>query len=264
MRRKILSCIFDKKVMSGSFSDKLQASSEIYKEKYLAHISIDCVVFGFHEDCLKVLLARFEGEEKWVLPGGYVDNNEDIIDAAKNILFRRTGAIDVYLNQFKTFGKTGRSEGFFEKYTKGLWQGDRFISIGYYALIDFTTLDPKIDMFSDACSWHDVEALPDFVMDHGEIYNAALLQLRRDMNYKPIGLNLLPEKFTLPDLQRLYEVILGKVLNRGNFYRKMMRYNILKKLDETRKGGAHKPPNLYSFDKTEYTKALENGFQESW
>lgn len=250
--------------MSGRFSDKLQETSAIYRENYLAHISIDCVVFGFHNDCLKVLLTRFEGEDTWALPGGYVDKNEDIVDAAKNILFRRTGATDVFLNQFKTFGKTGRSERFFANYAQGLWHADRFISIGYYALIDFTSLDPKIDMFSDACTWHDIQELPEFSMDHGEIYHEALQQLRRDLNYKPIGYNLLPEKFTLSELQKLYEVILDKELNRGNFYRKMMRYNILKKLDEKRTGGAHKSPNLYMFNNEEYAKALESGFQENW
>lgn len=250
--------------MSGSFSDKLHETSAIYRENYLAHISIDCVVFGFHNDCLKVLLTRFEGEDTWVLPGGYVEKNEGIFDAAKNILFQRTGATDVFLNQFKTFGKTGRSEGFFDNYPPGLWQADRFISIGYYALIDFTTLDPKTDMFSDACTWHNIQELPEFCMDHGEIYHEGLQQLRRDLNYKPIGYNLMPEKFTLPELQKLYEVILDKELNRGNFYRKMMRYNILKKLDEKRTGGAHKSPNLYIFNNEEYAKALENGFQENW
>ena len=85
-----------------------------------------------------------------------------------------------------------------------------------------------------------------------------------DLNYKPVGLNLLPEKFTMPELQKLYEIILDKKLNRGNFYRKMTRYGILEKLNETRKGGAHKAPDLYKFDLEKYNSALENGLQESW
>ncbi|KOS05577.1 NUDIX hydrolase [Flavobacterium akiainvivens] len=250
--------------MFKSLVDKMLANSKVYSELYLSHISIDSVVFGFHDDCLKVLLTRFEGEDNWALPGGYVQHEENIYDAAKRILQQRTGATNIFLKQFETFGKTNRSEGFFEGLPDDLWQKKRFISIGYYALIDFTTLSPEIDMFSDACSWHDSADLPGFSMDHKEIYDAALLQLRRDLNYKPVGYTLLPEKFTMPQLQRLYEVILGKELNRGNFYRKMMRYNILQKLEETRKGGAHKAANYYSFDKQRYEEALNNGFQESW
>lgn len=100
-------------------------------------------------------------------------------------------------------------------------------------------------------------------MDHREIVEKALLTLREAISYKPIGYNLLPEKFTLSELQKLYEIILGKELNRGNFYRKIKNLGILKKLDERRTGGAHKAPDLYSFDEESYAKALENGLS-SW
>ena len=102
------------------------------------------------------------------------------------------------------------------------------------------------------------------MMDHEEIFHTALLELRKGLNYRPVGLNLLPEKFTMPELQKLYEIILDKPLNRGNFYRKMTKYGILKKLKETRKGGAHKAPNLYNFNLEVYNEALENGFKEAW
>ncbi|MGM8361944.1 NUDIX hydrolase [Flavobacterium sp. ARAG 55.4] len=250
--------------MSKEFNNKLLTTAASMRENYLAHISIDCVVFGFHDECLKVLLARFEGEDDWVLPGGYVEKKEDLFDAAKRILEQRTGARNIYLNQFKTFGKIGRSEFFFKDIPDDVWYRERFITIGYYALVDFSTLDPVKDVFSDDCSWHDVKLKPNLVMDHNEIYDSALKQLRRDLNYKPVGLNLLPEKFTMPELQKLYEIILDRKLNRGNFYRKMMRYNILTKLDETKRGGAHKSPNLYVFNLDQYNKALEDGFQESW
>lgn len=240
------------------------ALSDTYRKSYLSHISIDSVVFGFHDNSLKVLLARADGETNWMLPGGYVQKKENMSDAAKRILFDRTGAADIFLKQFATFGDLNRSENFFEDFPDELFQKQRFITIGYYALVDFTQLDPKIDMFSDACSWHDTKNLPGFVMDHGAIYSAALAQLRRDLNFSPVGYNLLPEKFTLSELQRLYEVILDKELNRGNFYRKIMRYDILIKLDETRRGGNHKAPNYYIFNQENYAKALQNGFQEIW
>jgi hypothetical protein len=101
-------------------------------------------------------------------------------------------------------------------------------------------------------------------MDHRRIYDKALEIMRKQLNSKPIGLNLLPEKFTMPELQKLYECILGKKLNRGNFYRKMLRYDILIKLDEIRKGGAHKSPDLYKFDIDKYKIALNVGLNEGW
>ena len=250
--------------MKEELKKKLLASSEEYVKLYLPHISVDCVIFGFHNDCLKVLLVRLDGEKNWLLPGGFVEKEEDIFNAAHRILMNRTGASNIFLTQFKTYGAIRRSEDFFSGMPDDLFHKKRFITIGYYALIDFTTLDPTIDTFSDACSWHSIEKLPKLGMDHQDIYKGAIMQLRRDLNYVPVGYNLLPEKFTMPQLQRLYEVILDKKLNRGNFYRRMMRYHILIKLNEKVTGFAHTSPNLYKFDQQQYQKALENGFQYSW
>ena len=166
--------------------------------------------------------------------------------------------------EFKTFGNLQRSEKFFAPYTSDLWFNQRFISISYYALIDYNSVDPQMDEYSEACEWLDVADAPEMMMDHTVIFNEALEQLRKDLNNKPVGSNLLPEKFTMPELQRLYEVILNKELNRGNFYRKMKRYGILDKLNERRTGGAHKSPDLYQFNEYKYAEALKNGLQESW
>ena len=125
-------------------------------------------------------------------------------------------------------------------------------------------MDLVVDEISDACEWKSINELPDLMMDHRYIFDKALITPRKQLNHKPIGYNLLPEKFTMPELQKLYEIILGKKLNRGNFYRKMLRYDILIKLDEIRKGGAHKAPDLYQFDTEKYQLALKNGFSEGW
>ncbi|SFU43420.1 NUDIX domain-containing protein [Pustulibacterium marinum] len=250
--------------MNQELYKKLLELSPDYKMNYLPSISVDCVVFGFHKASLKVLLTRLKGYEDWMLPGGYLQKDEDLEKSASRILEERTGAKDIFLTQFKSFGKVNRSEMAFDEWPDDLWHKQRFLSIAYYALIDFEQVTPSIDFYSNACEWKDIDELPGMIMDHREILDKALLQLRRDLNYKPVGLNLLPEKFTMPELQKLYEVILGKELNRGNFYRKMKRYDILTKLDETRKGGAHKAPDLYSFNLDTYKKALESGFQESW
>jgi 8-oxo-dGTP diphosphatase len=236
------------------------ASAEMWR-KSLPHISIDSVVFGFHDNSLKVLLLKMKHEDHWILPGGYVNKDEAIDDAAKRILLERSGADKIFLNNFGVFGDLNRSEGYFESYPDDLWHKQRFITIGYYALVDYTQVKPVADNFSDQCDWISIDQLPHMVMDHAVILQKALSTLREQISYKPIGYNLLPETFTMPELQSLYETILGQKLNRGNFYRKIMRYNILIKLDEPRKGGAYKAPNLYKFDEGNYNKAL-SGF--SW
>jgi ADP-ribose pyrophosphatase YjhB (NUDIX family) len=247
-----------------SLRNLLEKRSDIAWKENIPHISIDCAVFGFHESTLKVLLTRLKDQPLWSLPGGYMGKDEDLKEAAGRILNERTGAEDIYLQQFKVFAKVNRSEGFFEEYDNTLWHKQRFISIGFYALVDYTDVVPVIDEFSDGCEWMDIDKLPAMMMDHREIFEKALVTLRRQLNYKPIGYKLLPEEFTMPELQKLYEIILGKKLNRGNFYRKMTGYDILDKLDEPRKGGAHKAPNLYKFNEDKYTAALKNGLKEGW
>jgi len=242
----------------------IEKRSREARENYLPHISIDCVVFGFHEASLKVLLPKVKGQDKWALPGGFIGKEEELHAAAGRILKERTGAENIYLQQFKVFAGLNRSEGFFKDFPEGLWYGERFISVGFYALVDYTHVAPVVDELSEACEWVTVDNLPHMIMDHRHILDKALITLRRQLNYKPIGYNLLPEEFTMPELQKLYEVILGKTLNRGNFYRKMTGYDILDKQEESRKGGAHKAPNLYKFNLDKYKAALKDGFKEGW
>lgn len=242
----------------------LQEKSDIAWEIYIPNLSIDSVVFGFDKSSLKVLLVKMKDKDLWALPGGYVKKNESLIDAASRILKDRTGAENIYLQQFRVFGDLNRSEGFFEGFPDDLWHKQRFISIGFYALVDYANVNLIVDDTSEACEWKSIDVLPEFMMDHRNIFDKALIRLRKELNHKPIGLNLLPEKFTMPELQKLYEIILDRKLNRGNFYRKMLRYDILEKLDESRKGGAHKAPDLYKFDIEKYQNALKNGLKEGW
>lgn len=246
------------------FKKILEERSAQAWEIYIPSLSIDCVIFGFHDGNLKVLLTKFKDKNLWALPGGYVLKTENLVHAANRILYTRTGAENIYLQQFRVFGDLNRSEGFFEEYDAALWNKQRFISIGFYALVNYSRVNLVVDDISEACEWKSIDELPQFMMDHKSIFDKALLTLRKQLNHKPIGYNLLPEKFTMPELQKLYEIILGKKLNRGNFYRKMLRYDILEKLDESRKGGAHKAPDLYKFDVDKYQDALENGLSEGW
>ncbi|MEY2691670.1 MAG: hypothetical protein RIT03_60 [Bacteroidota bacterium] len=246
------------------FKKLLESRSNQAWQDYVPHLSIDCVVFGFQAGQLKVLLVQLMQTPLWALPGGYVRKEDDVDTAAHRILRDRTGANEIFLEQFKTFGSLLRSEDFFADLPDTVWNKQRFISIGYYALVDVAKVQLKLDDISQACEWISIENLPRLMMDHQEIVVEALKTLRRQLNEKPIGLNLLPEQFTMPELQKLYEAILGQALNRGNFYRKMLRYGILEKLDDTRKGGAHKSADLYRFNSEKYHQLLEEGGLNSW
>ena len=236
-------------------------------EKYLRHVSIDCVIFGFHENDLKVLLLKTKYDGRWALPGGFILQKEDMDAAAQRILIERTGLREIFLNQFHAFGAPDRStKKINKKFLKNIgisadksWMFDRFITIGYFALVDFTKVTPSTDNISDACEWFSIYELPEMILDHRNIVDEALQNLRVQINFHPVGYNLLRKKFTMPELQKLYETILGKKLDRRNFQRKILATGILKKLDETKKGVAHKAPFYYKFDLRNYKKALQAG-----
>ena len=236
-------------------------------EKYLRHISVDCVIFGFHNNELKVLLLHARYARLWALPGGFIKKEEHMDEAAQRILKERTGLDEIYLQQFHVFSTPGRStRKVNQQFLKNVgvsadesWMYDRFITIGYAALVDFSKVQPVPDIFSSACEWFNFHDIPELLLDHREILNKALENLRLQLNFHPVGYNLLPPKFTMPELQKLYETILDKVLDRRNFQRKMIGTGILKRLNETKKGVAHKAPYYYKFDLRKYQKALKSG-----
>src|SRR5271170_479325 len=178
------------------------------RENYLPHISIDCVVFGFHEGEMKVLVLKVKNEDAWYLPGGFVLKPEPIEMAASRILKERTGLDKIFLQQFHVFGDPERSKEHFDMYkdmlpAKENWFSNRFLTIGYYALVDFVETNPTPDQFSASCSWCDLNDLPELKLDHALILKTALDTLRLQLNYQPIGYNLMSKEFTMPELQKL-------------------------------------------------------------
>lgn len=135
------------------------------------------------------------------------------------------------------------------------------MTIGHWALVEYSKVVPIPDQFSSACEWVDVRKVPPLMLDHNTILEKALQSLRISLNDYPIGKDLLPHKFTMPELQRLYETVLDKKLDRRNFHKRMLSLGILKKLKEKKKGGAHKAPHLYSFERRSYQKALKQGLK---
>ncbi len=236
-------------------------------KKFLRHISVDCVIFGFHIGELKVLLVRARYAGKWALPGGFILKDEHMDLAAKRILKNRTGLDDIYLQQFHVFSDPGRStKKINQQFLKNVglkndksWMFERFITVGYSALVDFTKVTPVPDVISDACDWFGINDVPEMILDHSQIFKEALQNLRRQLNFHPVGFNLLPKKFTMPELQKLYETILDKKLDRRNFQRKILSTGIVTRLNEIRKDVAHKAPYFYKFDIRKYEKALKAG-----
>ena len=240
---------------------------------YQPGLSIDCVIFGFHDNQLKVLLIKTKYSDKWALPGCFVPVNEYIYEAAVTVLRGRTGLKGIFLRQFSTFGGARRcnvdfSNSILEFYgiplEEGKWFASRFVTVGYYALVDFLQTIPQQEGKNEIVEWIDHNTVPELILDHKEILDTALETLRMELNLMPVGYNLLPEKFTIPELQKLYETILGRKLDRRNFLRKITAIGILKKLDEKKSNVAHKAPNLYSFDKEKYEKVVKNGLTQGW
>ncbi len=240
--------------------------------QFVDHLSLDCVVFGFHQNQLKVLLLLMKNSKEWSLPGGFIKEDESIELAATRVLNERTGLKNIFLKQFEIFSDPNRAERnseFMELINnsddpKLKWFSQRFVTVGYYALVNFSKANPTPDFLSDSCEWKNLDEINTLILDHNQILNKALDTLRLQLNYQPIGYNLLPSKFTMPELQKLYETILGKQLDRRNFQRKILSYKILNKLEERKTGGAYKAPYLYEFHLENYQKALQNGLSGGW
>ncbi|HPH23324.1 MAG TPA: NUDIX domain-containing protein [Chitinophagaceae bacterium] len=254
-------------------NERLDALIKVGEHGFLPSVSVDCVIFGFHEGELKVLLIKHRYRDMWSLPGGFVSKDEPCDAAAYRVLKDRTGLNDVFLQQFHVFGDTERYSKEFhleDLLNDGLtvddqhWLIQRFVTVGYYALVDFLEVQQNTESLTENYAWWELSNLPEFILDHKKILDKALAALRIQLRYQPIGYNLLPVKFTMPELQKLYETILGIKLDRRNFQRKILGYNILDKLDETKKGVPHKSPNYYQFNLLKYRKALEEGLSNGW
>jgi 8-oxo-dGTP diphosphatase len=237
---------------------------------YLRNVSIDNVIFGYHNKQLKVLLQRPQGISEWTVSGGYIKRTETIEEAAARIASERTGLEDLYLKQFKAFGSPMRNIDSAIKaktlsYFKGLeidkanWIFDYFVTLGFYTLTEFDLVKPSGEFYTEDCQWWDILKLPALIIDHQLIIEEALKSLRLHIYHYPIGYRLLPEKFTLPEITSLYETILEKKLDDRNFAKKLLATGIITKLSERRHIGPHRSPFLYVFNEVKYVEALKNG-----
>ena len=238
--------------------------------KIVPNISVDCVVFGFDFNQLNVLLVERKLEEEktgkvliddWTLTGYHIFEDEDFDTAAARILKGLSGLDNIFLEQFYAFGSTFRLSSTKDK----LWLAnqhegfsERIITVGYFSLIDNTIV--TLSHNDRNVKWFPINELPELGFDHKEILEKALEKLRSKLRSEPIGFELLPEKFTLSQLQRLYEEVLGTKFDRRNFRKKVLQMKYVIPLDEKQKGVKHKPAQLFIFSKEVYEKTKTERF----
>jgi len=211
---------------------------------------VDCIIFGFDYRQLKLLLIKrnFQPQKgKWSLVGGFLNAEESLDQSALRILNTLTGLNDIYLEQLYTYGEIKRDP------------GERVLSTAYYALINAEDYHLPINRESSA-KWFPIEKIPSLIFDHNIMVDKAMRRLRRKSLSQPIGFELLPEKFTIPQMQKLYEAIHQRDLDKRNFRKKILSMGLLKKLEEKQKSGSRKGAYFYRFDKEKYDDLVSRGF----
>lgn len=214
-------------------------------------LTVDCVVFGVDEADLKVLLIKRHLEpfkHEWALPGGFVQMDEGLEAAARRELREETNITEIYLEQLFTFGDVDRDP-------RG-----RVVTVAFYALAKLSSHRVLAATDAEDVAWFAVHDLPTLAFDHESIIEVALERLRAKVRYAPVGFELLPKKFTLSQLQRLYEIILERALDKRNFRKKILAMDLLIETDEIETDVAHRAARLYRFDARKYRKLARQGF----
>ena len=213
-------------------------------------LTVDCIIFGFEDNTLKVLLVERGSEPfagQWAFPGGFVEIDETVENAAKRELEEETGMQNTYMEQLFTFSKVDRDP-------RG-----RVVSVAYYALVKPAAHEVKAASDAKNARWFAEDELPDLAFDHADIFDLARNRLKNKVRYEPIGFELLPEKFTLTQLQTLYEVVMKKEMDKRNFRKKILKTNLILDTQERQRGVPHRAAKLYRFDRQNYLRLKESG-----
>ena len=217
----------------------------------LANLSVDCSIFGFQDGSLKVLLIRRSNaymRSQWALPGHNINDDESAEEAAARILYEMSGVADIYLDQVASFSAVHRVPGY------------RIVTIAFLALVDIKkhSIQPNVRE-AEAAAWFEVSKLPKMALDHMQILTVALSQLKRKFRFEPLGFELLPEKFSLRELQNLYESLYWIRFDNRNFRKRILKLGHLVSLDEKQQNVSHRRATLYRFDPVAYQKLRQDG-----
>lgn len=221
-----------------------------YKEQEKFYVSVDCLILGFKNDKLYLLISKrkfepLKGQDS--LMGGFVRSNESLSETVSRVVFEYTGIQDVFMEQVGAYGEIGRDI------------GERVVSLAYYALIDIQSFDEQLCKVHNA-RWQELDKVGELIFDHNQILSDTIEILRNKAATKPLGFNLLPEKFTLPQLQSLYEAIYQTELDKRNFRKKILEMNILEKQEDKDKSSSKRGAFYYKFNKEKYDQLLQKGY----
>ncbi|UMB61290.1 NUDIX domain-containing protein [Lutibacter sp. A80] len=229
---------------------QLLNNKNAYKHQKKILIAVDCVIFGFDSEQLKLLLFRRKVEPlkgAWSLIGAFVNEDLSLNDAAKEVVFNLTGLDNIFLEELKTYSKVDRDP------------GERVISVAHYSLIRINDFNlDSVEKFD--ARWFNIDEVPELIIDHKEMVEDAILKIRKKARFQPIGFELLPEKFTIPHLQILYECIYQKKLDDRNFRKKILSFDILTKTEEKDRTGSKKGAFLYKFNKEKFNNFISKGY----
>lgn len=238
-------------------------------KKYINQVSIDCVIFGYKQNRLFVLVPKLKlPTDLWVLPSGFIKHEESIDEAAERVLEEKTQIKNVSLDQFRVFGDVNRSSKEivdrlhqlspynpdYQNIDPGYldWIRQRFISIGYYTLVNADEVKPVLSILDESADWYPVNQVPKMVLDHNDIIHRGLDALRLHFDSKLASFKVLPEKFTMKELQQLHEAVFDKPFRTNNFQKKMLDLGILERMEKKFTGAANKAPYLYRFRNESY------------
>ncbi|MDR2038239.1 MAG: NUDIX domain-containing protein [Bacteroidales bacterium] len=221
-----------------------------YQEQEKFFVAVDCIILGFKDDRLYLLVSKrkfepLKGED--TLMGGFLRSDESLSETVTRVLYEYTGISDVFMEQVGTYGELGRDV------------GERVVSVAYYALINLKLFDDNLCKKHNA-RWEPLGKVGKLIFDHNQMLNDTIEILRKKAATKPIGFNLLPEKFTLPQLQSLYEAIYQRTLDKRNFRKKILEMDILEKQEDKDKSGSKRGAFYYRFNKEKYEQLLRNGY----
>ncbi|MCC8132876.1 MAG: NUDIX domain-containing protein [Tannerellaceae bacterium] len=225
-------------------------TTTFYQHEVKFYVSVDCIILGFNNHELNVLLHKRKFEPlqgQWSLMGGFVKEGESVNDAASRVLKDCTGLDNIFMEQVGAYGEVSHD------------LGERVISVAYYALVNMNSFDGNLLKQYNA-TWTKVTEMPELIFDHAEMIGDTLSILKRKAATRPVGFNLLPEKFTLPQLQNLYEAIHQTTLDKRNFRKKLNAMDILEKLDEKDMKSSKRGAFYYMFNKEKYDRLLEDGY----